>query len=100
MTSPWGEETGEGSRDTNLPERDCVRRTSRSAWKWMTRGKKLRLVSANVLRLVSDTAALRGKAAVNTPQSRRFAKFEDAWQIRAGHGVRGQAQRDPVLGAA
>ena len=22
MTSPWGEETGEGGRDTNLPERD------------------------------------------------------------------------------
>ena len=45
-----------------LPERDCVRRTSRSAGKWMTCEKNLRLVSAEVLRLVSDTAALRAKA--------------------------------------
>lgn len=31
-SSPWGEDTGEGGRHTNLPERDCVRRISRSAW--------------------------------------------------------------------
>jgi hypothetical protein len=35
--------------------------------------KNLRLVLAEVLRLVCNTAALRGKAAVNAPQSRRLA---------------------------
>lgn len=45
-------------------------------------GQAYRLVSAEVLRLVCDTAALRGKAAVNAPQSRRCARFEDAGQAR------------------
>ena len=39
--------------------------------------KTYALVSADVLRLVCDTAALRGKAAVNALQSRRCAMFED-----------------------
>jgi len=34
-----GNKATPGRRHTNLPERDCVRRTSRSAWMWMTRGK-------------------------------------------------------------
>jgi hypothetical protein len=32
IPSPWGEGKSEGSRDTNLPERDYVGWTSRSAW--------------------------------------------------------------------
>ena len=83
---------------TEESERDCVHRTSRSAWECMTRGKSLRLLSSNVLRLVCDTAALRGKAAVNAPQSRRCLMFDSTWQTRARLGVRGQAQRDTALG--
>jgi len=40
------------------------------------------------------------KAAVNTPQSRRFTKFDGTWQLQAHHGVRWQAQRDTALGEA
>ena len=53
-----------------LPERDCVRRISRSAGKWMTCGKSLRRVSAEVLRLVCDTAALKFDAGGSPDASR------------------------------
>jgi hypothetical protein len=57
-----------------------------------------RLIRADVLRLACDTAARQGKAAVNAPQSRRFAMFEDAGQNQTCHGVRLRAQRDAALG--
>lgn len=50
--------------------------------------KNLRLLLAEVLRLDCDTATLRAKAAVNAPQSRRCAMFEEAGLVRACLGVR------------
>ena len=69
-----GAESGEA-----VTGRDCVRLCRAEA----RRRRKDQLVAVRKhLRLGFATAALQGKAAVNTPHSKRFAKFGDARQLR------------------